>query len=276
MLVSAPVNFVYDADGIVTDVTEIEDLDPMAYFNEKPNKGMAFDLGVVYKPIPKLTVSAGIIDLGAKINWENNLTSLVQNGEYTYSGVDISNSIDENKAGYKDPSDLMETILDDMEKSFKPKGAANSYTEELPVQTYITANYALTKGISVYAMQRMAKYNEFSRNAFTAGGSVQVARFLSLSTGYVNTNGDSYLGVGASVRMGPMQLYVATDNLAVFNSFPPGKTSNVSMGLNILFGRKHQKKGYPKIEMPELPVVPEVPGDVPVIPEIPNEPKEVL
>lgn len=274
MFVSAPVNFTYDAEGYIEDVKAIDDLDPLQYYNEKPNKGMAFDLGVVYKPIPNLTVSAGFIDLGAKIKWENHLTTLVQNGSYSYSGIDISNSIDDNSPTYKKPDDLMQDILDDMEKSFKPKGSTNAYTQKLPVQTYLTANYALTKGISVYAMERLAKNNAFSRNAFTVGASTQLARFLSLSTGYVNTNGDSYLGLGASVRVGCMQLYVSTDNISVMKSFPPGKTSNVSFGLNMLFGRKHQKKGYPKYYEEVTP--PEVPVEIPEIPEETTEPEKAI
>ena len=130
------------------------------------------------------------------------------------------------------------------------------------------------KGISVYAMERLAKNNAFSRNAFTVGASTQLARFLSLSTGYVNTNGDSYLGLGASVRVGCMQLYVSTDNISVMKSFPPGKTSNVSFGLNMLFGRKHQKKGYPKYYEEVTP--PEVPVEIPEIPEETTEPEKAI
>ena len=105
--VSGPVTPEYDTDSYFNNLNT-DNMEPDTYLMQKGNMGLAFDLGAVYKLTPKITFSGSIVDVG-KISFKKDNVNLTHVSNYKWEGIDFSHSLDESKADYVDPGDLMET-----------------------------------------------------------------------------------------------------------------------------------------------------------------------
>jgi len=236
--ISAPVTVKYDEndyfDGMNGDNFKAGD-----YLNQKGNSGMAFDFGAVYKLTPKITLSGSIIDLG-KISFKKNLISMKHTNTYKWDGVDFSNSVDDSKGDYVDPSDLFDNETDKMKDSFKPKKSefgAESFDMTLPTKIFLGGTYEVNKIFNVGLLDCIYKNGDVSRNTITASGNAQLCKFFSLSGSYSNISGSSNVGLGMAMRLGAMQLYFVSDNVLALNDLTKTENTNFRFGMNFLFGR---------------------------------------
>ncbi len=85
----------YDADGMIDEVVlndDIENLDPSAipgYVFNTGNMGLGVDLGIDYRPIEQLLVSASVVDLGY-INWKDGVHDVSYQMEYDFTGLEVN------------------------------------------------------------------------------------------------------------------------------------------------------------------------------------------
>lgn len=106
-----------------------------------PGFGMALDLGVTYKPIENLTLSAAITDLGF-ISWKNTHHASSQ-GDYTFDGFD-NIYIGSNKDQTEDIEDQFDHIGDDLEEMFSVyDDGTKSATQALAATVNVGAEYKL-------------------------------------------------------------------------------------------------------------------------------------
>ena len=106
-----------------------------------PGFGMALDLGVTYKPIENLTLSAAITDLGF-ISWKNTHHASSQ-GDYTFDGFD-NIYIGSDKDQTEDIDDQFDQIGDDLEEMFSVyDGGTKTATQALAATLYVGAEYKL-------------------------------------------------------------------------------------------------------------------------------------
>jgi len=84
---SAPVNMEYDSENYFSG-TKSDGTSTKEYLLEGDNKGLAFDLGAVYKLTPKITFSGSVIDIG-KISFTNKTVNLDHVSTYKWEGVDF-------------------------------------------------------------------------------------------------------------------------------------------------------------------------------------------
>jgi hypothetical protein len=239
--VSGPVSVEYDASSYFSDLNT-DNLDANTYLMQKDNMGMAFDLGAVYKLTPKITFSGSIVDIG-KISFKNNNHNLIHVSGYKWEGIDFSHSLDESKADYVDPSDLMDAELDKLKNAFKPKGSefnTNPFDLKLPTKIYLGGTYAVSNSFGVGVLDCMYNNGTTSRNALTFSANALLGKFLSL-TGSYSMIGDSNnnLGLGLALRLGFLQMYLVSDNLMAVNDPAKAQFVNARFGMNFLFGRKH-------------------------------------
>lgn len=106
-----------------------------------PGFGMALDLGVTYKPIENLTLSAAITDLGF-ISWKNTHHASSQ-GDYTFDGFDnIYIGGDKNQT--EDIEDQFDQIGDDLEEMFSVyDDGTKKATQALAATVNVGAEYKL-------------------------------------------------------------------------------------------------------------------------------------
>lgn len=106
-----------------------------------PGFGMALDLGVTYKPIENLTLSAAITDLGF-ISWKNTHHASSQ-GDYTFDGFN-NIYIGSDKDQTEDIDDQFAQIGDDLEEMFSVyDDGTKTATQALAATLNVGAEYKL-------------------------------------------------------------------------------------------------------------------------------------
>ncbi len=250
IMVSASLPFadvIYDEDGNIEDVIikdDISNLEPFSLpryiFNTK-NPGFAVDLGVNYRPIDQLLISASAVDIGF-ISWKDEVHDATYAMEYEYDGIELNPfEFDENNS-LEDYLDSTFAQMGDSLGSFLQFTQGRTYSKRLNTKLYIGASYSLNPHISFGLLSRTDFLRERIAQQVTATASFSAGRIFNFTLSY--TYKDSYLkniGAGFSVKAGPVNLYVVSDN-ALNAVFWPQEThsANFWMGMNFIFGCKEQ------------------------------------
>lgn len=196
------------------------------------NIGIGLDLGATYKLTDKIKVSASLLDLGF-ITWKtDNATFVSNNVDYRFEGVYLNDFL-------KDSSDaVFDQLQDTLENVFSQQENNKTYRTGLATRFYLGGTYDLTKSINVGA----TLYNEVIKSRYRAAiilsGTVKLKSWLSATVNYSQyARSFGNIGVGLSLRGGPIQFFVASDNVLAF--LAPQKTKNfhATFGINLLFGK---------------------------------------
>ena len=241
---SAPITAEFDSVGYFSGMNG-DNIEPVDYVLQKGNKGMAFDLGAVYKLTPKITLSGSIVDIG-KISFKKDVITLEHVSNYKWEGIDISKSIDNTKSDYVSLADLFENEVDKMKDSFRPHKSefgSEAFDMSLPTKIYLGGTYEVNNKINIGILDRLYKNGDFSQNTVTLSANTMLRNFLSL-TGSYSMIGNSYnnLGLGMSIRMGFMQIYFVGDNVLAIADPAKVDYANLRFGMNFLLGRQHKPK----------------------------------
>ncbi|HBL74901.1 MAG: hypothetical protein A2W90_06980 [Bacteroidetes bacterium GWF2_42_66] len=238
---SAPVTPEYNEDDYFKGFED--NFEPSEYVLGSDNMGMAFDLGAVFKVTPKVTVSASIIDIG-KIPFKTNVYNVTKNESYTWEGLDFSNSMDDTDPNYISADDMMDEEMEKLKAVVKPKRSeisSNAFDMNLPTKVFIGGTYALNSKLNFGLLDRLYMYNGETANSITVSANAMLGNFFSVTGSYSAMNGTyDNLGLGLAMRLGFLQLYMASDNLMALSDPAKAQAVNVRFGLNILFGRKYQ------------------------------------
>jgi len=219
------------------------------------NSGWGLDVGVSYKFMEKLTLSASINDVGF-INWKNNTRQHrldPASARHVFSGFDVNQLLDDN-------SDYFHQQLDSLKEKFEmDESPSESYTTSLPAKYYLAGRYELIRNLSVGALF----FGETFRDRFSAGMTASLNKdfgnWLSTSLTYTVSN-RSYnnIGLGLSFNFSPVQFYILGDNLlmapasVVSGDGLNGYLNNsqlltVRAGLNLVFGWDHSGEKEQKV-----------------------------
>ncbi len=193
------------------------------------NTGMAVDFGLTWQT-GNMTLTASILDLGS-IRWDDEVVNYSLKGNYQYEGIDVIQQI-------LDDSLLFEGVLDSLDAAFPIEETNEAYSTRLPVRSFVSAEWQLGK---TFNLGGLLYFEDFRGTVFPAvGASAQwrLSSILSLGALYAYRNETfDNLGLNASVRLGPLQLVGATDN--IITVFRPGdsRSANMRVGLNFVFGK---------------------------------------
>lgn len=245
---SAPVNVEYDSEnyfnGFNSDDTSTKD-----YLMEGDNKGLAFDLGAVYKLSPKITFSGSVIDMG-KISFTNKTVNLDHVSTYKWEGVDFSNSIDHGSSDYVNPSDLLDNEFNKLKDSFRPaksEFSSEAFDVTIPTKIYLGGTYDLNKQFNFGILDRIFMYDGSSQNTLTLSANAMFLNFLSLTGSYSFIgNTSNNLGLGLAIRAGFLQIYAVSDNVIAVLDPSKVEFANARVGVSFLFGRKKVVKTVEK------------------------------
>ncbi len=198
--------------------------------NSGGNQGWAIDLGATYNLDP-FTFSAGVLDLG-QISWTQEVGNLTLDGAYTYEGLDVVGSLLEN-----DTEDI--AILDSLDAEFDFVDTYESYTTALPTRLYASGRMKLDDRYSVglFYVHEVYRGYHFPYVAVSANGSFGRVLDAGLLIGYKHGKLGN-IGANMLLKLGPVQLLAASDNLLGILFPTHSSTANVRLGLNLVFGRK--------------------------------------
>ena len=176
-------------------------------------------------------MSASVIDLGY-ISWKNDVRNYeLKKFDYTFNGVDASKVL-------TDTANVMRHVTDTLKKTFKSEQSNTAYSTGLSTRFYISGNYHFNK----YFTAGVLWYSQYVRNqyrpALVLSTTVNVRSWLSASVNYgMYANSYSNVGFGLSLRGGPIQFFVLTDNILAPFNLGGTRTASFSAGMNFVIGK---------------------------------------
>lgn len=258
---SLPVRFELDQDGNIEEVNDsilseigIDYLNN--YFAPATNFGIATDLGVEYKLLPNLFLSASLIDFG-KIWWNHEVSNIKGEADVRFDGID------EDPFLYDDENDVdnyFEEFADSILGGFTSSVTNNNFNTGLAPRLYVGAEYLLNDQISFGVLSNTSFYKQRTMQSVMLSANANLNYVLTAGAhygfnfGYANTGGFT---LGLNIL--PIQLFFAVDyiplrynkadvtendeqvNLGIVKwDYAPVPVSmnalNVQVGLNFTFG----------------------------------------
>jgi hypothetical protein len=191
------------------------------------NLGAGIDLGLTYDVNNRLSVGASIVDFGF-INWTNNVYN------YSINDVDVrTNGLNKEQL---ENGQKQDEYFDSLFNQLKPSVTNKSFTTFMPWRFYLTANYNLNKRNTIGAIIQGRYLLGTILPAYTLSYARKFGDGFHLTANY-SIIGNSYanVGLGWSLKMGPVQWYLVQDNVLAY--FKPDQFQVLSfrMGFNLVF-----------------------------------------
>lgn len=226
-------------DGFEINTDDIDFAEQAISFD---NINYGFDFGIDYKINKRLSINAAAIDVGAEIEWKNDISREISQGEFVLDG--FGEIIFGENDGNIDSifNHTLDTLKDVM--NYRDTTAV-SYTTKLPRRYTVGGVFKLTEKHQ-FGAQYTNLDNDLQEDlsAFTLSYYGNWSRWFQWRASY--TFADKYsnnLGLGMSLKGGPLQFYVMADDVLDFMT--GGKDINnvqVRMGINIsIYGKKDKK-----------------------------------
>lgn len=201
--------------------------DPLGNFTQ--NRGFAFDIGATMDIGELLHVGVSILDIG-NITWQQNSYQYDISGDFTFEGIDATGFL----TGQSLPSigDTLNSIIDLTSKPATYKAGVNT-------KTYVTARLKVGKKFFVNGVLR----NEFTPNGLRTDFGVGAQKYFDNIFGVgamYSIRNSSYANVGAniSLKLGPAQIFIISDNLLPLVSQWQAANTNVRVGVNVTLNDK--------------------------------------
>jgi len=201
---------------------------PMDFINTQ-NMGYAIDLGVSYRPIPMLQLSASALDLGT-MNWARNTVILNVEGEYSFRGLEV--------VPFQEIDTTMLQSMADSLAGFVTGELGSPYSYMLHPKLMFGAAFYPIPNISLGLMSRTDLLPDGPLEKITATANFTTGRFINLTLTYSYFLGYmKNLGAGVSFNVGPLNMYVISDNIGNNLLWPQEAQSvNLWFGMNLCFG----------------------------------------
>ena len=194
------------------------------------NKGFAIDLGAQFEVTDKLSFQASATNLG-KINWEEEVYNYTSNGTFNFDGLDFKPILDEGELE-------VDAILDTIANTFQFQSTQNNFSSTLPSSFYLSGSYKIQKSLTVGALLFAQRNQDITTPALALNIRKDFGNIFSLGTQYAMVKGGAHnLGLSSALKLGPVQLFMTSDNIVpVFNPLK-GQNANIRFGLNLMFAR---------------------------------------
>jgi hypothetical protein len=226
-----------DSDLLFRPPTSIADLlspSSLSTIGGINNPGFAIDFGFNYLPVEKLNISASVIDLGF-IRWKQYVYNFEQSLDYTFDGIEFK---------LEDDWSPGDELLDSLRNDLKVKVTEEKFTTALSGKVYLGVAYDLTEKVRFGGVFRTRIYNYQFYNQITVSANVMPISIFSASLSY-SIYGNNYmnLGLGLSLRLGPINVYFISDQAPSAYFWPAEFSSlNFRVGLNIVWGCRPMAK----------------------------------
>jgi len=197
------------------------------------NTGFALDLGVQFKPSEKLSLNLSWIDGLAKINWKDNTRIYESKGTKLYEGVkiDFSDILQGDSINLTNATDTL-----NFDNLFNFTTQDGTYSSELPSRIYFSAAFQLTDKYALHGLFFNENFRGNNRQAYSLGLQAQLHKFINVGINYAyRFESATNIGLNTTFKIGPVQLFAATDN--IIHAFQPFAADNVNgrVGLNLIF-----------------------------------------
>lgn len=213
-------------------------------FAKSKGAGLALDFGVTYNPIKSVKLSASLLDLGF-VHYSKELLKVKKSGDFIYNGLKYNiEDIHE-----RDSADLWEPyqeMLDNMYVVDESEG----YTSMLTAKALVGVEYSFFENkMSVGALSKTYFLRGCASEEIMLAYNYRPSRIVEATASYTVTNGMfSNIGLGVNLNLGPVNLFLAADQIPLRYAKGGGKTiptrtraANFAMGLNFLIRDKERE-----------------------------------
>lgn len=230
--------FYNDSTGKIDSAKGVKNYAIKDYLLNTKNKGLGIDIGATYQINDKITVAASIVDLGF-IRWKNNPLTIVDNGSFTFTGLDIANNISFKNSSDTTQSDgsMANDLLDSIATNFAISDTNLAYTTHLTPKFYVGGTYTLNEKINFGALARVELLKKTIRPSITLSVNTQFKKWLGLTASYsIMNNTFTNAGLGMSIKFGPFKMFLINDNVLGMVFPQTARNINWRTGLFLVFG----------------------------------------
>lgn len=194
------------------------------------NLGFAFDLGAHVR-LGKLELAASVLDIGS-ITWKENVNNYNLQGNFEYEGLDFAQGIFEDSTSFG-------SVLDTLQARYEIVETEEEFKTSLPTRFYLSATLRLRDNWTVGGLLFGERYRDRTYAAAAVATNLQVLPVLNVGGIYAYRDGRfDNIGLNATVKLGPVQLLAATDNILTVFRPKDSNTANLRLGANLLFNAR--------------------------------------
>lgn len=223
--------------------TLFDEIDIENMFDFQQNIGLGIDFGASYTFNKHAGVAAGVYDLGF-IKWGKSKEKHVHKDNVVVNDAlidDFNQLLDMNF----DVTDLYSGIVEDVWSNDSLYNYAG-YKTSLKTRILLQGYFELFPMVRFTAMSQMYYMNNKFRPTFTLAYSGSFFRFLNFTASYtLSKYTANAIGAGISLNLGPLNVYVVTDNLIILSKMNASilemattyGSANVRLGLVFALGK---------------------------------------
>lgn len=221
---------------------DYESTDFLNYALSNKNRSVGFDIGAKYQILPWLKAEVAVNDIG-NLKWSESVRNYTtEDAVVEYLGVDLANL-----------SEADNIFRDSLGSKFDSRETQETFTTALGTRIYFTAignitpndRFSLTyfknnalKGIPAnYALSYNHRFENFVVGAVGS---------------YRRANNEVNIGASFASNIGPVQLYMALDNVLVANKPEQYSKADFRFGLNLMFGYEKWKQKDKIVDLDKL------------------------
>jgi Family of unknown function (DUF5723) len=199
------------------------------------NTGLGFDFGFQWSVNEKIDLYGSAINIGS-ITWDKATTV---------------NPIADDDIEF--PTRFLDEFASESveftERLGRDHPVDTSYTTALPTTIYLGGSYFINEKLSVDALLNPRLFMGQMDFGFSVGLTARLNKTLEVGANLSSFNKSTInFGLGASANLGPVQLFVATDNALA--AFSPKNARNVHLnaGMSFCFGRQSREERIAELE----------------------------
>lgn len=230
---------------VIIDTAFLDNATPMEItrsFVSRDRFGLGLDVGINYRILPELQLSASVLDIGG-IKWNNTVEGSF-NFEYDFKGVEV------NPFTGADTT-IIDELTDSLMNSLK-FSTGDPYFSRLNTKLFIGVSYYPIEKIGFGLLSRTDFLNEKISQQFTGSVNMTTGKFINLSMSYSYlSNTFNNIGAGLSFNVGALNMYMISDNIISGALMPLNMRSvNLWFGMNLTFGWKRAARKATQVDRP--------------------------
>ncbi len=201
------------------------------------NSGWAFDLGVAVN-LERLRLNASVTDLGAGIDWKENITTLRFDGTASFSGLDILDDLLRDSVS-------VDQAVDSLVQALEPTRGVNGFRSNIAASIFLGGEYDLTDKITAGALITLEDRMGELVPAFAVMGRYAVTDWLKIGVNLNHRSGiRTNLGLHAFATPGRFQLFAASDKLLSLLSSGNSSVAGIRLGAALVLGERRSSASF--------------------------------
>lgn len=228
-------NFASEADVIIQSPSLLFNLND-DLFNFSGNHGFAIDIGLDWEINEQFQLTFSALDIG-KIKWKDNAKKYSANQTFEFDGLNLGQLTFDGEEiisfdSAQDSLDIVDFV-----------GINQAFSTTLPAQFYLGLGYTLNDKWHFNATLYQSTFQNNSFTAFAFGTNYQLHKNLNIGTTVSLMNEASLVvGLNATLELGPLQVFMLTDNAFGLFDLTDNRTLNARAGISFSFGKISEDK----------------------------------